>query len=332
MPAETHNNAPVPDRTAIFELIRDQLSEILEIDPSQVTEVVLVRRRPGRGLPGPDRARRGPRRGALRAHGGLPDRRRGPRGPEDGARRRRLRRGAAEGELIGLVGAHGTTQLDTLARDLGIDADDDGPRASPSPTRATPPSTASSPTSGSSSWATPSSGLVIAERAYRELDLRRGRPRPGAPGDGLGTLARRRLRGLGLDEALRLGRGEEASGGRGRDSLLADAYEAVVGAVYLADGPRGGRALVRRTLDERFSTEAKDPGASDVKSRLQEWSEAKGLGAPRYEVTGDRPGPRAALPRRRRDRRQARRRRARGPPRRPPSSPRRERPGSERDA
>ena len=38
MPAETHNSAPAPDRTAIFELIRDQLSEILEIDPSQVTE------------------------------------------------------------------------------------------------------------------------------------------------------------------------------------------------------------------------------------------------------------------------------------------------------
>jgi acyl carrier protein len=38
LPAETHNSAPAPDRTAIFELIRDQLSEILEIDPSQVTE------------------------------------------------------------------------------------------------------------------------------------------------------------------------------------------------------------------------------------------------------------------------------------------------------
>ncbi|HLK45759.1 MAG TPA: acyl carrier protein [Acidimicrobiales bacterium] len=38
MPAETHNTAAVPDRTAIFELIRDQLSEILELDPSKVTE------------------------------------------------------------------------------------------------------------------------------------------------------------------------------------------------------------------------------------------------------------------------------------------------------
>ena len=38
MPAETHNTAAAPDRTAIYELIRDQLSEILEIDPSKVTE------------------------------------------------------------------------------------------------------------------------------------------------------------------------------------------------------------------------------------------------------------------------------------------------------
>jgi acyl carrier protein len=38
LPAETHRNAPAPDRAAIFELIRDQLSEILEIDPSLVTE------------------------------------------------------------------------------------------------------------------------------------------------------------------------------------------------------------------------------------------------------------------------------------------------------
>jgi acyl carrier protein len=38
LPAETHNTAAVPDRTAIFELIRDQLSEILELDPSKVTE------------------------------------------------------------------------------------------------------------------------------------------------------------------------------------------------------------------------------------------------------------------------------------------------------
>jgi acyl carrier protein len=38
LPAETHSNASVPDRSAIFELIRDELAEILEIDPSRVTE------------------------------------------------------------------------------------------------------------------------------------------------------------------------------------------------------------------------------------------------------------------------------------------------------
>jgi acyl carrier protein len=38
LPAETHSNAPVPDRAAIFDLIRDELAEILEIDPAKVTE------------------------------------------------------------------------------------------------------------------------------------------------------------------------------------------------------------------------------------------------------------------------------------------------------
>src|SRR6202035_4269092 len=74
------------------------------------------------------------------------------------------------------------------------------------------------------------------------------------------------------------------------DSLLADAYEAVVAAVYLAEGLEAARTLVLRTLDERFVAEAKDPGASDAKSRLQEWAEAHGLGAPLYEVTGTGPG------------------------------------------
>jgi ribonuclease III len=133
-------------------------------------------------------------------------------------------------------------------------------------------------------------GLVIAERAFRELDL----PEGGLAQVRQATVSAPSLaaasRAMRLDEALRLGRGEEASGGRGRDSLLADTYEAVVAAVYLHDGLEAARALVRRTLDERFMAEASDPGASDAKSRLQEWAEQLGLGAPRYEVTGDGPG------------------------------------------
>ena len=180
-------------------------------------------------------------------------------------------------------------QLDTLARDLGIDATDAAFVAS-----VTHSSYAAEHRVESNErlefLGDAVVGLVIAERAYRELDL----PEGGLAQVRQATVSEPSLaeasRGLGLDEVLRLGRGEEATGGRGRDSLLADAYEAVVAAVYLREGLEPARALVLRTLDERFSAEATDPGASDAKSRLQEWSEARGLGAPHYEVTGDGPG------------------------------------------
>jgi ribonuclease-3 len=133
-------------------------------------------------------------------------------------------------------------------------------------------------------------GLLVAERAYRELDLDEGglaQVRQATVSEGSLAEASRRL---GVDAALRLGRGEESSGGRSKDSVLADAYESVIGAVYLARGLEAAREVVGTTLDARFSAEASNPGASDVKSRLQEWSEAAGHGVPGYEVTGTGPG------------------------------------------
>ena len=180
------------------------------------------------------------------------------------------------------------SQLDTLARDLGIDADDAALVAS-----VTHSSYAAEHRIESNErlefLGDAVVGLVIAERAYRELDLPEGglaqvrqatvsepslaeaaagcastrrcasvaARRPAAAADGLA--ARRRLRG-------------RRRGGLPRR------------------GPRAARTLVLRTLDERFRAEARDPGASDAKSRLQEWSEAKGLGAPHYDVTGEGPG------------------------------------------
>lgn len=132
-------------------------------------------------------------------------------------------------------------------------------------------------------------GLVVAERAYRELDMEEG----GLAQVRQATVSAGSLadaaRALGVDAALRLGRGEESSGGRAKDSVVADAYEAVVGALYVRRGLEAARELVRATLAERFEAEAKDPGASDVKSRLQEWSEQRGSGIPAYEVTSSGP-------------------------------------------
>lgn len=133
-------------------------------------------------------------------------------------------------------------------------------------------------------------GLVVGERAFRELDLDEG----GLAKVRQATVSEDALaeasRHLGIHAALRLGRGEETSGGRAKDSLLADAYEAVVGAVYLSEGLEAARAVVEASLAGRFEREARDPGASDVKSRLQEWAEARGLGTPSYETVGSGPG------------------------------------------
>lgn len=132
-------------------------------------------------------------------------------------------------------------------------------------------------------------GLVIAERAFVELDL----PEGGLAQVRQATVSEPSLaaaaRALGIDRAILLGRGEEASGGRDKDSVLSDAYEAVIAAVYLAGGYEGARRVVLDSLDQRFAAEAADPGASDLKSRYQEWAEARGLGTPTYETVADGP-------------------------------------------
>jgi len=81
--------------------------------------------------------------------------------------------------------------------------------------------------------------------------------------------------GLGLGAHLRLGRGEEASGGRRRRSLLADAFEAVVGAVYMSAGIRQARRFVERHLGPVIRAAAERP-LVDPKTALQEVAQAAG--------------------------------------------------------
>ena len=89
---------------------------------------------------------------------------------------------------------------------------------------------------------------------------------------------------LGLGEALRLGRGEDNSGGRSKPSILADALEAVIGAVYLDGGWSEASALVMRCLSARIADAASGPGALDYKTRLQELAARRFECLPRYEV------------------------------------------------
>lgn len=90
---------------------------------------------------------------------------------------------------------------------------------------------------------------------------------------------------LALGEVLLLGKGEAATGGRTRPSILADAMEAVFGAVYLDAGADTARALIRRLTADRI-----DPGGSlDHKSRLHELIAREHAGHLRYELTDDGP-------------------------------------------
>jgi ribonuclease-3 len=91
-------------------------------------------------------------------------------------------------------------------------------------------------------------------------------------------------RGLDLGGALRLGGGELKSGGRHRDSILADALEAVVGAVYVDAGVAPARDFVLRLYADLLGEIAPGRVHKDPKTRLQEWLQARGLPLPRYVV------------------------------------------------
>jgi ribonuclease-3 len=90
---------------------------------------------------------------------------------------------------------------------------------------------------------------------------------------------------LGLGEDLRLGKGEDASGGREKPSILADAVEAVIGAVYLDGGIDAARSLILDQLKESIADAASRPGALDYKTRLQEFAAADSQRPPVYEVS-----------------------------------------------
>jgi len=91
-------------------------------------------------------------------------------------------------------------------------------------------------------------------------------------------------RELELGDLLRLGPGELRSGGQTRDSILADALEAVIAAVYLDGGMSEAQGLVRRLLGQRLSEPGAETRRKDAKTTLQEHLQALGKPLPRYEV------------------------------------------------
>ena len=90
---------------------------------------------------------------------------------------------------------------------------------------------------------------------------------------------------LDLGAYLRLGPGEEKTGGREKRRLLADAYEAIVGAIYLDAGLAEASAFLHRTLiDPMLSGESEPLERSDHKSALQEWLQQHALGIAEYRI------------------------------------------------
>jgi ribonuclease-3 len=123
--------------------------------------------------------------------------------------------------------------------------------------------------------------LVTSFPDWNEGRLSKSRARL-VSGAALSAAARR----VGLGEYLRLGRGEEKTGGRQKPALLANAFEAVTAAVYLDAGLAAAREFVKRTLlDDTIKAEGGELGLSDHKSALQELLQARGLPSAGYHVS-----------------------------------------------
>jgi ribonuclease-3 len=130
-------------------------------------------------------------------------------------------------------------------------------------------------------------GLVITDALYRrrseQAEGRLARARAELVDE---TTLAEAARRIDVGSALRLGRGEDTSGGRDKASILADATEALIGAVYLDGGFEAARRVVTGLLEPVFDQRL---GLADPKSHLQELAAARGLGEPRYHTESSGP-------------------------------------------
>ncbi|MGN6302993.1 MAG: ribonuclease III, partial [Angustibacter sp.] len=133
-------------------------------------------------------------------------------------------------------------------------------------------------------------GLVVTDTLYRT--------HPDLPEGQLAKLRAsvvnmRALAGVGrtldLGRYVYLGRGEEATGGRDKDSILADTVEALLGAVYLDHGIEVAADLVHRLVDPLMEQAAQLGAGLDWKTSLQEMTSSAGLGVPEYLIDDDGP-------------------------------------------
>jgi ribonuclease-3 len=128
-------------------------------------------------------------------------------------------------------------------------------------------------------------GLVITEELYQRFpDLDESRLSPLRSGvvstRALADVARR----LHLGESLRLGKGEEVTGGRDKSSILADALEALFGAIYVEHGLDGAKRAIVSMMSSAIDDSLSRGVMLDGKTALQELLASRGLGGPEYEI------------------------------------------------
>ncbi|HLV55722.1 MAG TPA: ribonuclease III [Actinotalea caeni] len=133
-------------------------------------------------------------------------------------------------------------------------------------------------------------GLVVTEYLYRRQ-----------PDRTEGELAKMRAasvsqralaeiaRTLGLGEYVLLGKGELSTGGRDKDSILCDTFEAIIGALYLAHGLEPTRGVVERLVGPTLESASRLGAGLDWKTSVQELAAERGLGVPTYVVDGTGP-------------------------------------------
>ncbi len=133
-------------------------------------------------------------------------------------------------------------------------------------------------------------GVIVTDKLYHDH-----------PGLAEGDLAKMRAacvsqkalaevaRAIDLGPCVLLGRGETATGGHDKDSILCDAFEAVLGAVYLSRGMDAARDVVLRLVGPSLKAAAQSGAGLDWKTSLQEACAERDLGVPFYDVEGDGP-------------------------------------------
>ncbi|MFV0461874.1 MAG: ribonuclease III [Nostocoides sp.] len=133
-------------------------------------------------------------------------------------------------------------------------------------------------------------GIVVTDHLYRvHPDLTEGRLAKLRAA----TVNMRALAGvartIGLGDYLHLGRGEQATGGRDKDSILADTTEAVIGTIYLSCGMAAAAQVIHSLLDPVMTASADLGAALDWKTSIQEIASELGLGSPTYNVENEGP-------------------------------------------